>query len=265
MRVVAASLIAGLLLAIAGCGHFTARQESYRDSRSLDYLKPVEGIAIPRPDYTYRVPQPVAEKQPGEKREKPEASESVPPIAAGTDDAGRAAKAAVEAAPTATGKAGGKPEEIPDIPVFVERQTLTTRMPPATSAGEKAAKPARAVTTRNWFVVDAPPEKLWAKLVGYWMARKIPLVESNPVSGRIVTDWVPAIDPAARKLGVRDRFEVLLARDPAGSRITLKHRASRKTEVKNDKPAWAVVGVDPVLQGVETARLRDFLVGKSGR
>ncbi len=261
MRVVAASLIAGLLLATAGCGHFTARQESYRDSRSLDYLKPVEGIAIPRPDYTYRVPEPVVEKQPGEKRETPEASESVPPIAAGTDDAGRVAKA--EAAPTAAGKAGGKPEEIPDIPVFVERQTLTERMSPA--AGRKATKAARAVTTRNWFVVDAPPEKLWAKLVGYWMARKIPLVESNPVSGRIVTDWVPAIDPAARKLGVRDRFEVLLARDPAGSRITLKHRASRKTEVKNDRPVWAIVGVDPVLQGVETARLRDFLVGKSGR
>lgn len=261
MRAVSASLFAGLLV-VAGCGHFTAGQESYRDSRSLDYLKPVEGIAIPRPDYTYRVPEPVAEQQPGEAREKSGAPQPASPVVARAEDAGQAARASAE-------KKGSKPEDIPDIPVFVERQTLTARMPSAVTAaapaGEKAAKPVRAVTTRNWFVVDAPPEKLWAKLVGYWMARKIPLVESDPVSGRIVTDWVPAIDPAARKLGVRDRFEVLLARDAAGSRITLKHRASRKTEVKHDKPAWAVVGVDPVLQGIETARLRDFLVGKSGR
>ncbi len=157
-----------------------------------------------------------------------------------------------------------KPGKAPDIPVFVERQTLTERMPPAT-VRRKPAKAVRTVTTRNWFVVDVPPEKVWGRLVNYWMARKIPLVESNPVSGRIVTDWVPAIDPAARRRGVRDRFEMLLTRDPAGSRITLKYSASRKTEVKSGELAWVVVGVDPALQGAETARLRDFLIGKAGR
>ncbi len=240
-----------VMLAVAasgGCSYLTTDKEAYRNSRSLPQLKRPEGVEIPPPNYTYRVPEeaPATAKKKEVPAPKPE-PESLPVFVEPKKTPSEAPEQSEKPKPTLENEA---------VPVFVTRQQLTEKMAMAESAKPKVA------TTRNWFVLDAKPEKLWAKLVAYWMQRGIPLVESNPVSGRIVTDWVPALDEQLRRRGIRDQFEVLLERHEAGSKITLKHRASRKTVIKGDKPAWALLGTDEALQGVETVRLRDYLTGK---
>ncbi len=273
LRRLTAVLLSAML---AGCSYFAADEAVYRNSRSLDYLKPPQGVDIPPPNYTYRVPDVKA------------ATDAVPekPISAngGADVSAPVVTVPhdkpVEPAPTSPSPQVKKaaraklpdvakpvaPETKAPVPVFVTRQGLTDKMAPRKPAAKAPAaivqKPSRAVTTRNWFQVDAAPEKVWTRLVSYWMDRGLPLIESNPVSGRIVTDWVPSVDASARGRGIRDQFEVLLERSKAGSKVTLKHRASRKAAVGSDRSEWTLLGSDPVLQGVETARLRDYLTGK---
>ncbi len=270
--------LVGLFAAMqAGCSYFAADEAVYRNSRSLDYLKPPQGVDIPPPDYTYWVPEMkgVAADAASEKPTSDRAGANVPaPAVAATND-NPVALAPTSPPPQARKPAKAKvpevakpvePEITAPVPVFVTRQALTDKMAARKTADESPAasvkKASRAVTTRNWFQVDAPPEKVWSRLVSYWMERGFPLIESNPVTGRIVTDWVSSVDTTAKARGTRDQFEVLLERSKAGSKVTLKHRASRKAEVGSDRPEWTLLGSDPVLQGVETARLRDYLTGK---
>ncbi len=258
-------IIAVLLVGTAGCGYLGTDEAAYRSSRSLPQLKRPDGVEIPPPNHTYRVPvaEP-AEQAPAEKPVSPARQNEKPlPVFVEPDKAAQP-KTAVVPVPKVQPKPAAVPAQKEEaqraeaIPIFVERQQLTKKM--SRPVEERSAP--KAATTRNWFVVDAPPEKVWAKLVSYWMQRRIPLVESNPITGRIVTDWVPALDERLRQQGIRDQFELLLERHSAGSRITLRHRASRKTAVKGDRPAWALLGVDEALQGAETVRLRDYLTGK---
>ncbi len=270
--------LAGLFAAmLAGCSYFAADEAVYRNSRSLDYLKSPQGVDIPPPDYTYRVPEKerAAADAASEKPTSDRGGADVPaPAVAATNDKPVApvptspppqAKIPVKAKVAEVAKPA-EPEITAPVPVFVTRQTLTEQMAPKKTAYEAPAasvkKAGRAVTTRNWFQVDAPPEKVWTRLVSYWMERGLALIESNPVTGRIVTDWLPSVDTTAKARGTRDQFEVLLERSKVGSKVTLKHRASRKAEVGSDRSEWALLGSDPVLQGVETARLRDYLTGK---
>lgn len=278
-----AVLLAGLVVVMAvGCSYFAADDDVYRNSRSLDYLKPPQGVDIPRSNDIYRVPDAGKAASAGSSiaSKKPPSGDgatdvSAPVAAANTKQLAEPATTRPAPSPVATLPSAStaspvstpdKPETTGPFPVFVTRQTLTDPMvvkqPSNTVPPTRVKKKRQAVTTRNWFEVDATPEKVWARLVSYWMDRGFPLIESNPVKGRILTDWVPSVDEAARARGTRDQFEVLLERSRAGSKVTLKHRASRKTAVNGERPEWTLLGSDPVIQGVETARLRDYLTGQ---
>lgn len=267
-----------LVVVLAGCSLLPNDQESYRRSRSLDYLKPPAGVAIPKPDYTYRVPEGTSTQETSKRREAP-AAELVAPPSVATRPVEQARPAPIRTRiaepevakapnhPTVANKVQPQASKPAQAPVVVQRQTLnSTMVPPVRGSGQAPqktpAKKGRVATTSNQFVVKAPAERVWSRLVNYWMSRGIPLVVSEPSTGRIVTDWVPALDEQARQAGIRDQFEISLERVAGGSKVTLNHQASQMTTVRGRRSSWALIGSDPSLQGVETLRLRDYLAGK---
>ncbi len=259
-------LLAGIFL--AGCSLLPSNKDDYKTSRSVAFLKKPEGILTPRPDTTYRVPERLEDAdrdidEPAPVPPKPVASVDSTPSAAVKPGKPVSPKAPTQAnSGGSADKAGPVVTRKEDLPVFVTRQALTdTMVVRKQAAAEPHPQPGKIATEQNWFEVEAQPEKVWSRLVAYWMQRDIPLLESNPLTGRILTDWIPAADGAARP-GVRDQFEVKLERTGSGSKITLLHRASQRAALKGGKSEWALLGSDPALQGTEAVRLRSFLTGQ---
>jgi outer membrane protein assembly factor BamC len=42
----------------------------------------------------------------------------------------------------------------------------------------------------RWLEVDAPPQQVWPKVVAFWRSQGILLVEQNPTTGIMKTDWI---------------------------------------------------------------------------
>ncbi|MET0066375.1 MAG: outer membrane protein assembly factor BamC [Candidatus Thiodiazotropha sp.] len=132
---------------------------------------------------------------------------------------------------------------------------------------------------QRWLVIQAPPEKVWPKVVDFWRKNGLLLVEQNPAIGVMKTDWLEsradikqgAITEFFRKAlsgiyssATRDQFRVRLERGlaPGTTELYLTHRGMEEQLKENvsgeaDTTYWAPRPNDP---GIEAAMLRSLMV-----
>lgn len=139
-----------------------------------------------------------------------------------------------------------------------------------TRSEEVLPEPEGMEVTRNdeegWIEVDAPPERVWRKLVAHWGALGVDLVVSNPKEGIMETDWV---EPAQSNKGepgltdkvigqflgrlfdeitALDKYTMTLQRtDQGGTRINVAHRGIKKIQTQK-----TTVGTNAEWDWVET-------------
>jgi outer membrane protein assembly factor BamC len=132
---------------------------------------------------------------------------------------------------------------------------------------------------QRWLVIQAPPEKVWPKVVDFWRKNGLLLVEQNPAVGVMKTDWLESradikqgpITEFFRKAlsgiyssATRDQFRVRLERglEPNTTELYLTHRGLEerlKEDVSGeaDTTYWTPRPNDP---GIEAAMLRSLMV-----
>jgi outer membrane protein assembly factor BamC len=132
---------------------------------------------------------------------------------------------------------------------------------------------------QRWLVIQAPVEQVWPKVVGFWHKNGLLLVEQNPSTGIMKTDWLESradikqgtITEFFRKtLGgiyssaTRDQFRVRLERglEPNTTELYLTHRGLEerlKEDVSGeaDTTYWTPRPNEP---GVEAAMLRSLML-----
>ncbi|MET0027433.1 MAG: outer membrane protein assembly factor BamC [Candidatus Thiodiazotropha sp.] len=132
---------------------------------------------------------------------------------------------------------------------------------------------------QRWLVIQAPPEKVWPKVVDFWRKNGLLLVEQNPAIGVMKTDWLESradikqgpITEFFRKAlsgiyssATRDQFRVRLERgeEPNTTELYLTHRGLEerlKEDVSGeaDTTYWTPRPNDP---GIEAAMLRSLMV-----
>ncbi len=131
----------------------------------------------------------------------------------------------------------------------------------------------------RWLVIEGEPQKIWPKVVDFWRKNGLLLVEQNPATGVMKTDWLEsradikqgAITEFFRKaLGsiyasaTRDQFRVRLepGLQPGTTDLFLTHRGMEEKLVENvsgeaDTTYWTPRPNDP---GIEAAMLRSLMV-----
>jgi len=132
---------------------------------------------------------------------------------------------------------------------------------------------------QRWLVIDAPPQKVWPKVVEFWRSNGLLLVEQNPQTGVMTTDWLesradikqgPITEFFRKTVGglyssaTRDQFRVRLepGERPGTTELYLTHRGMVEKLVENtsgeaDTTYWTPRPNEP---GTEAAMLRSLMV-----
>ncbi|KOR30900.1 hypothetical protein TI04_03635 [Achromatium sp. WMS2] len=132
---------------------------------------------------------------------------------------------------------------------------------------------------RRWLEVAAPPDQVWNKIVDFWRENGIILLEQNPATGVMRTDWIEnranikqnfLTDFLRRALdslyssGTRDQFRVRLepSLTPGSTDLYLTHRGLEEKMVDSvsgtqDTGYWVPRPNDP---GLEAEILRRIMV-----
>jgi outer membrane protein assembly factor BamC len=132
---------------------------------------------------------------------------------------------------------------------------------------------------RRWIEINAKPQTLWPRLEGFWREKGILLVEKNPTTGVMVTDWIEnraeikrdPITNLMRKVldglhstGTRDQYRLRIEPGPrpGTTDVFLTHRGMeerllRNTVGEDSNTMWEAVPSDP---DKEAAMLRSLMV-----
>jgi outer membrane protein assembly factor BamC len=132
---------------------------------------------------------------------------------------------------------------------------------------------------QRWLVIKGDPQQIWPKVVEFWRKNGLLLVEQDPATGVMQTDWLEsradikqgAITEFFRKnvgglyaSATRDQFRVRLepGQAPNTTELYLTHRGMEEKLVENvsgdaDTTYWTPRPNDP---GVEAAMLRKLMV-----
>jgi outer membrane protein assembly factor BamC len=132
---------------------------------------------------------------------------------------------------------------------------------------------------QRWLVIDAEAQAIWPKVIAFWRNNGLLLVEEDPTTGVMETDWLESradikqgtITEFFRKtLGsiyssaTRDQFRVRLERglEPGTTELYLTHRGMEEKLVEDvsgnaDTTYWTPRPNDP---GIEAAMLRSLMV-----
>ena len=122
---------------------------------------------------------------------------------------------------------------------------------------------------RSWLEIDADAEVVWRKLTEFWAFEEIDLVNYQPESGVMETDWFVRTKPASANSGITgiaielfnsftsrrtalDKFTLRLERNGAsGTRVFVTHRRREKISKeyrnrnKNTEFEWVERAQDP--------------------
>ena len=131
---------------------------------------------------------------------------------------------------------------------------------------------------QRWLVLQGRPQKIWPKVVDFWRSNGLLLVEQNPTTGVMKTDWLEsradieqgAITELFRKLlsgiyasATRDQFRVRLepGSEPGTTELYLTHRGLEEKVMENfsgeaETTYWTPRPSDP---GIEAAMLRSLM------
>ena len=132
---------------------------------------------------------------------------------------------------------------------------------------------------QRWLVIKGDPQQVWPKVVDFWRKNGLLLVEQDPATGVMKTDWLESradikqgtITEFFRKAvgglyssATRDQFRVRLERgqQPDTTELYLTHRGMEEKLVENvsgeaDTTYWTPRPNDP---GIEAAMLRKLMV-----
>jgi len=134
---------------------------------------------------------------------------------------------------------------------------------------------------RRWLDIDAPPDAVWSEVVDFWRQQGILLVEQDPTTGVMKTDWLENraevrqdfITRQVRKVldglystSTRDQYRVRL--DAGASRdsteVYLTHRGMEERLVRNTvgegaTTVWEPAGTDPDKEAIMLRRLMLYL------
>jgi outer membrane protein assembly factor BamC len=134
---------------------------------------------------------------------------------------------------------------------------------------------------RRWLDIDAPPGSVWPEVVSFWRSQGILLVEQDPATGIMKTDWIEnraevRQDFVTRQLrkvvdglystSTRDQFRVRLdtGPSPASTEVYLTHRGMEERLVQNTvgegaTTVWEPAPTDPDKEAIMLRRLMLFL------
>ena len=132
---------------------------------------------------------------------------------------------------------------------------------------------------KRWLEIDAAPETVWPRVVGFWRQQGILLVEEDPTAGVMKTDWLENradirqdfITRQLRKVvdglystSTRDQYRVRIDAGPQRDRteVFLTHRGMEERLVRNTlgegaTTVWEPAPNDP---GLEAAMLRRLML-----
>jgi outer membrane protein assembly factor BamC len=130
---------------------------------------------------------------------------------------------------------------------------------------------------RRWLDIDAPPSAVWPEIVAFWRGQGILLVEQDPATGVMKTDWLENraevrtdfITRQVRKVfdglystATRDQYRVRLDSGPArdSTELYLTHRGMEERLVRNTvgegaTTVWEPAPSDPEKEAVMLRRL----------
>jgi outer membrane protein assembly factor BamC len=134
---------------------------------------------------------------------------------------------------------------------------------------------------RRWLDIDAPPAAVWPQVVSFWREQGILLVEQDPTTGVMKTDWLENraeirtdfITRQVRKVldglystSTRDQYRVRLDAGPSrdSTEIYLTHRGMEERLVRNtvgegSTTVWEPAQSDPDKEAVMLRRLMLYL------
>lgn len=134
---------------------------------------------------------------------------------------------------------------------------------------------------RRWLDIDASPTTVWPDVVAFWRSQGILLVEQDPATGVMKTDWIENraevrsdfITRQVRKVldglystSTRDQFRVRLDAGPtrASTELYLTHRGMEERLVRNtvgegSTTVWEPAPTDPDKEAVMLRRLMLYL------
>jgi outer membrane protein assembly factor BamC len=132
---------------------------------------------------------------------------------------------------------------------------------------------------QRWLVINAQPQAVWLKVIEFWRSNGLLLVEQNPTTGVMKTDWLetradikqgPITEFFRKTLGsiyssaTRDQFRVRLEKgvQPGTTELYLTHRGMEEKLKEDfsgnaDTTYWTPRPTDP---GIEAAMLRSIMV-----
>jgi outer membrane protein assembly factor BamC len=132
---------------------------------------------------------------------------------------------------------------------------------------------------QRWLVIDAQPQAVWLKVIEFWRGNGLLLVEQDPTTGIMKTDWLetradikqgPITEFFRKTLGsiyssaTRDQFRVRLEKgiEAGTTELYLTHRGMEEKLKEDfsgnaDTTYWTPRPNDP---GIEAAMLRSIMV-----
>lgn len=175
---------------------------------------------------------------------------------------------------TETARSRANLELPPDLQTSSSDALAATQAEQQTRSEEVLPEPEGMAVTRNdeegWIEVDAPPDRVWRKLVAHWGALGVDLVVSNPEEGIMETDWVEPTQSNKAEPGLTDKvigqflgrlfdevtaldkYTLMLQRtDQDGTRIDVTHRGIKKIQTQRTTVAtnaewdWVETEEDP--------------------
>lgn len=134
---------------------------------------------------------------------------------------------------------------------------------------------------RRWLDIDAPPDAVWPEVVDFWRQQGILLVEQNPATGVMKTDWLENraevrqdfITRQVRKVldglystSTRDQYRVRIDAGPTrdSTEVYLSHTGMEERLVRNTvgegaTTVWEPAGNDPDKEAIMLRRLMLYL------
>lgn len=134
---------------------------------------------------------------------------------------------------------------------------------------------------RRWLDIDAPPSAVWSEVVDFWRQQGILLVEQDPATGVMKTDWLENraeirqdfVTRQVRKVldglystSTRDQYRVRVDAGPTrdSTEVYLTHRGMEERLVRNTlgegaNTVWEPAGNDPDKEAIMLRRLMLYL------
>ncbi|WP_296896677.1 outer membrane protein assembly factor BamC [Thiohalocapsa sp.] len=134
---------------------------------------------------------------------------------------------------------------------------------------------------RRWLDIDAPPAAVWPEVVAFWRQQGILLVEQDPATGVMKTDWLENraevrsdfITRQVRKVldglystSTRDQYRVRIDAGPVrdSTEVYLTHNGMEERLVRNTvgegaTTVWEPAGNDPDKEAIMLRRLMLYL------